>query len=142
MRAPPRHCEERSDEAIHFSRIDGLLRRYAPRKDGGVWIASSLRFSQRWGCMYCYLPPFRGKCLSACAKAMGGSLSHAGAGKIDRRFNCYCRSEFCTEECQVTPPTSFHSVTSPKKGKDRHIKKKTPSPMGEEVKCNEVRVLN
>ncbi len=54
----------------------GLLRRYASRKDGGVWIASSLRFSQRRGRSVrskklSNLPPFRGKCLSACAKAKG-----------------------------------------------------------------------
>src|SRR5258707_14442696 len=41
----PRHCEERSDEAIHsfFSRRRGLLR--CARNDGeGVWSASCQRF--------------------------------------------------------------------------------------------------
>ena len=37
-----------------FKELYGLLRRYASRKDGGVWIASTLRFSQRRGRMDCF----------------------------------------------------------------------------------------
>ena len=47
-------------DIIHFIK-NGLLRRSASRKDEGIWIASSLRFSQRRGYLDCFVAPLLAK---------------------------------------------------------------------------------